>query len=104
MKYGHFDDKNKEYVIKTPYTPYPWINYLGSDDYFVLMSNTSGGYSFYKDARQRRLTRYRYNNVPIDNEGRYFFIKEKEEIWNIGVKPKIGRASCRERVENPVIA
>jgi len=87
MKYGHFDDKNKEYVIKTPYTPYPWINYLGSDDYFVLMSNTSGGYSFYKDARQRRLTRYRYNNVPIDNEGRYFFIKEKDEIWNIGVKP-----------------
>jgi len=87
MKYGYFDDNKKEYVIKTPYTPYPWINYLGSDDYFLLMSNTSGGYSFYKDARERRITRYRYNNVPIDNEGRYFFIKENDCIWNIGVKP-----------------
>ena len=87
MKFGHFDDLNKEYVINTPYTPYPWINYLGSDDYFVLMSNTSGGYSFYKDARDRRITRYRYNNVPIDNEGRYFFIKENDTVWNIGVKP-----------------
>lgn len=87
MKYGYFDDLNKEYVITTPYTPYPWINYLGSDDYFVLMSNTSGGYSFYKDARDRRITRYRYNNVPVDNEGKYFFIKDKDSIWNIGVKP-----------------
>lgn len=87
MKFGFFDDKNKEYVIHTPYTPYPWINYLGSDDYFVLMSNTSGGYSFFKDARQRRITRYRYNNVPIDNEGKYFFIRENDNIWNIGVKP-----------------
>jgi len=87
MKYGYFDDLNREYVINTPYTPYPWINYLGSDDYFVLMSNTSGGYSFYKDARDRRITRYRYNNVPIDNEGRYFFIKENDVVWNIGVKP-----------------
>ena len=87
MKFGHFDDKKKEYVIKTPYTPYPWINYLGSDDYFLLMSNTSGGYSFYKDARDRRITRYRYNNVPNDNEGRYFFIKENDSFWNIGVKP-----------------
>ena len=87
MKYGYFDDLNKEYVINTPYTPYPWINYLGSDDYFVLMSNTSGGYSFYKDARDRRITRYRYNNIPVDNEGRYFFIKENDSIWNIGAKP-----------------
>ena len=68
MKFGNFDDKQKEFVITTPYTPYPWINYLGSDDYFVLFSNTAGGYSFFKDARERRITRYRYNNVPIDNE------------------------------------
>ncbi|MDD4069562.1 MAG: hypothetical protein PHF05_03825 [Candidatus Izemoplasmatales bacterium] len=87
MKFGKFDDELKEYVINTPYTPYPWINYLGTEDYFVLFSNTAGGYSFYKDARKRRITRYRYNNVPIDNEGRYFYIKENDNIWNIGVKP-----------------
>ncbi len=87
MKYGTFDDKNKEFIINTPYTPYPWINYLGSDDYFVLLSNTAGGYSFFKDARERRITRYRYNNVPIDNEGRHFYIKENNEVWNIGVRP-----------------
>ncbi|MFP4479053.1 MAG: GH36-type glycosyl hydrolase domain-containing protein [Candidatus Izemoplasmatales bacterium] len=87
MTFGKFDDINKEYIINTPYTPFPWINYLGSEDYFVLFSNTAGGYSFYKDARKRRITRYRYNNVPIDNEGRYFYIKENDVIWNIGVKP-----------------
>lgn len=87
MKFGKFDDKNKEYVINTPYTPYPWINYLGSDDYFVLFSNTAGGYSFFKDPRERRITRYRYNNVPIDSEGRHFYIKENDTVWNIGVRP-----------------
>jgi cellobiose phosphorylase len=87
MKFGYFDDINKEYVINTPYTPYPWINYLGSDDYFVLFSNTGGGYSFYRDARQRRITRFRYNNIPIDSEGRFFYIKEQNTIWNIGERP-----------------
>ncbi|PKK87663.1 MAG: glycosyl transferase [Tenericutes bacterium HGW-Tenericutes-8] len=87
MQKGYFDDANREYVIKTPYTPYPWINYLGLDDYFVLFSNTAGGYSFYKDARARRITRFRYNNQPIDNEGKYFYIKEQDTLWNIGVKP-----------------
>ena len=64
MQYGFFDDKRKEYVIETPATPMPWINYLGSEDFFSLVSNTGGGYSFYRDARLRRITRYRYNNVP----------------------------------------
>lgn len=99
MKFGYFDDKNKEYVITTPYTPYPWINYLGSDDYFVLFSNTAGGYSFFKDPRERRITRFRYNNVPIDSEGRYFYIKEKDVVWNIGVRPsKTGVDSYEARV------
>ena len=66
MKFGHFDDVKKEYVISNPRTPYPWINYLGTQEFFSLISNTAGGYSFYKDARLRRITRYRYNNVPID--------------------------------------
>ena len=72
MKYGYFDDKNKEYIITTPFTPLPWINYLGNKDFFSLISNTAGGYSFYKDAKLRRITRFRYNNVPNDNGGRLF--------------------------------
>jgi len=87
MKFGFFDDDNREYVITTPTTPYPWINYFGMDDFFSLFSNTSGGYSFYKDARMRRITRYRYNNVPIDNEGRYFYINDGGVIWSPGFKP-----------------
>lgn len=87
MKYGFFDDARKEYVISTPNTPYPWINYLGSEDFFSLFSNTSGGYSFYKDARLRRLTRYRYNNVPVDNEGRYFYVVDGDATWSVGYRP-----------------
>ena len=87
MKYGHFDDKAREYVITTPRTPYPWINYLGSESFFSLMSNTCGGYSFYKDARLRRLTRYRYNNVPLDSNGKYFYIKDGDTVWNPGWQP-----------------
>ena len=87
MQFGHFDDANREYVIKTPRTPYPWINYLGNQKFFSLISNTSGGYSFYTDARLRRLTRYRYNNMPLDNNGHYFFIKDGDTIWNPGWQP-----------------
>jgi cellobiose phosphorylase len=87
MKFGFFDDVKREYVITTPQTPYPWINYLGTKDFFSLISNTAGGYSFYKDARLRRLTRYRYNNVPLDNGGRYFYIKENDDFWSPGWKP-----------------
>lgn len=63
-RFGYFDDDNREYVITDPKTPWPWINYLGNEDFFSLISNTAGGYSFYKDAKFRRITRYRYNNVP----------------------------------------
>jgi cellobiose phosphorylase len=87
MTYGHFDDQQREYVITNPQTPYPWINYLGNKDFFSLVSNTGGGYSFYKDAKFRRITRFRYNNVPIDNGGKYFYIKDDETIWNPGWKP-----------------
>ncbi len=87
MKYGHFDDANREYVITDPKTPYPWINYLGNEDFFGLISNTAGGYCFYKDAKFRRLTRYRYNNVPLDTGGRYYYINDGDSIWNPGWKP-----------------
>ena len=87
MKYGHFDDQNQEYVIETPHTPLPWINYLGTENFHSLISNTLGGYSFYKDAKLRRITRYRYNNVPRDVSGRFYYIKEGNTIWNIGYLP-----------------
>ncbi|MCR4854479.1 MAG: glycosyl transferase [Prevotella sp.] len=89
--YGHFDDAQREYVITDPKTPWPWINYLGNEDFFSLISNTAGGYSFFKDAKFRRITRYRYNGVPMDNGGRYFYIREESEagacVWNPGWKP-----------------
>ena len=87
MKYGYFDDKRKEYVITTPETPLPWINYLGTEDFFSLLSNTCGGYSFYKDARLLRLTRYRYNSVPSDSSGHYIYIREGDTFWNPGWMP-----------------
>ena len=76
MRFGHFDDARREYVIDTPRTPLPWINYLGSEDFFSLVSNTGGGYSFYRDARLRRLTRYRYNNSPLDMDGHRIYIND----------------------------
>ncbi len=98
MKFGHFDDKNREYVITNPQTPWPWINYLGNEDFFSLISNTAGGYTFYKDAKFRRLTRYRYNNVPMDSGGKYFYIKDNDTVWSPGWKPcktKLDKYECR---------
>lgn len=98
MKFGFFDDTNREYVITTPKTPYPWINYLGSQAFFSLISNTSGGYSFYRDARLRRITRYRYNSVPVDNGGRYFYVYDNGDYWTPGwmpVKRELDRYECR---------
>ena len=94
MKYGYFDDSRREYVITTPKTPYPWINYLGMEGFFSLISNTAGGYTFYKDARLRRITRYRYNNVPIDMGGRYLYIKDGDTVWNPGWSP------CKTRLDS----
>jgi len=87
QEYGHFDDANREYVITNPRTPFPWINYLGNEDFFGLISNTGGGYNFYKDAKFRRITRYRYNSVPMDSVGRYFYVVDGNTVWNPGWKP-----------------
>jgi cellobiose phosphorylase len=98
LKFGYFDDKKREYVINLPRVPYPWINYLGYDGFFSLISNTAGGYSFYKDARLRRITRYRYNNIPIDDGGKYFYINEGGDVWSPGWKPvkaKLNKYECR---------
>ncbi|MCF0127269.1 MAG: glycosyl transferase [Pseudobutyrivibrio sp.] len=101
MKFGYFDDNNKEYVITTPRTPLPWINYLGSDSFFSLISNTCGGYTFYKDAKLLRMTRYRYNSVPYDNNGKYFYIKDGDTIWNPGWQPtktELDAYECRHGI------
>jgi len=111
MQYGYFDDDAREYVITRPDTPYPWINYLGSEEFFGLFSNTSGGYCFYRDARMLRLTRYRYNNAPADSGGRYFYLRDNNasgsvcecnagtaDIWSpswMPMKSKLDRYECR---------
>ena len=100
MKFGYFDDAQREYVITQPDTPLPWINYLGCEDYFGLISNTAGGYSFYKDARLRRLTRYRYNNSPLDMGGRYLYLRDNKtgKSWSSSWMPartKLDEYECR---------
>ncbi len=98
MRFGHFDDARKEYVITTPKTPYPWINYLGNESFFGLISHQGGGYCFYRDARLRRLTRYRYNNVPTDSGGRYFYINEAGDTWTptfMPMKKELSFFECR---------
>ncbi|WP_042435081.1 GH36-type glycosyl hydrolase domain-containing protein [Faecalispora jeddahensis] len=94
MKYGYFDDNAREYVIQTPATPLPWINYLGNDGFFSLISNTGGGYSFYRDAKLRRITRYRYNEVPADMGGRRYYIKDGGDLWSPGFLP------CKTELED----
>jgi cellobiose phosphorylase len=108
MRYGFFDDQRREYVITRPDTPLPWINYLGSEAYFGLISNTAGGYSFYRDARLRRLTRYRYNNVPLDTGGRYLYLRDNEsgEFWSPSWQPTRGELeaySCRHGLGYTII-
>jgi cellobiose phosphorylase len=106
MQYGHFDDERREYVITTPATPWPWINYLGAESFFSLISHQAGGYSFYRDARLRRLTRFRYNNVPADLGGRYFYLREagggdasgSGDLWTptfMPCKAKLDHFECR---------
>jgi cellobiose phosphorylase len=110
MQFGHFDDANREYVITTPKTPLPWINYLGSEAFFSLVSNTAGGYSFYRDAKLLRITRYRYNNTPADSNGRYFYIKDESAggvTWNPGWQPtqtELDSYSCRHGLGYTVLA
>ena len=99
VQYGHFDDARREYVIDTPATPLPWINYLGSQEFFSLISNTAGGYCFYQDAKLQRLLRYRYNNVPADVGGRFFYLKEADgPVWSPTFHPAdaaLDRYRCR---------
>ncbi len=106
MRFGRFDDDAREYVIATPRTPYPWINYLGTEEFFGLISNTGGGYCFYRDARLRRLTRYRYNNVPADGGGRCYYVRDGDDFWSPGWAPakrELDRYECRHGLSYTVI-
>ena len=108
MRYGYFDDQRREYVITRPDTPLPWINYLGNEAYFGLISNTAGGYSFYRDARLRRLTRYRYNNVPLDCGGRYLYLRDdgSGKFWSPSWQPtrhELENYSCRHGLNYTII-
>jgi len=105
-RYGYFDNKAREFVITRPDTPIPWINYLGCEDYLGIISNTAGGYSFYRDARLRRLTRYHYNAIPKDNPGRYIYVCDGRKTWNPGFKPtrkRIDDYKCRHGLGYSVI-
>ena len=108
MRFGHFDDDLREYVITQPDTPLPWMNYLGCEDYFGLISNTAGGYSFYRDARLRRITRYRYNEVPFDFGGRYVYVRDDAngDFWSPSWQPTrsdISDYTCRHGLGYTVI-
>jgi len=108
MQFGYFDDQNREYVITRPDTPLPWINYLGCEAYFGIISNTAGGYSFCRDARLRRITRYRYNNAPFDLGGRYIYLRDDAagEFWSPSWQPtrrNLEDYSCRHGLGYSII-
>ncbi len=109
MKYGYFDNKNREFVITRPDTPTPWINYLGSDEYCALISNTAGGYSFHRDPKDRRISRFRYNNVPVDRPGRYIYLRDQDsgDYWSATWQPIVKRTAykyeCRHGMGYTVI-
>lgn len=109
MRYGYFDDDRREYVITRPDTPLPWINYLGCEKYFGIISNTAGGYSFYQDAKLRRITRYRYNNVPLDFGGRYIYLRDNKtkEFWSPSWQPTrndLTKFTCRHGLGYTIIS
>jgi cellobiose phosphorylase len=109
VRYGHFDDERQEYVISRPDTPLPWINYLGTEEYFGIISNTAGGYSFLRDARLRRLSRYRANNAPFDMGGRYIYLRDDTtgEYWSPSWQPTqtpLDSYECRHGLSYTTIA
>ena len=100
MRFGYFDDKNKEYVVERPDTPRSWSNYLGSTEYGAIITNNAGGYSFYKSAAQGRFTRLRFNVIPMDQPGRYFYIHDKEskKYWSASWQP-VGKSLKKYKSE-----
>jgi len=107
MEFGQYDDARREYVITTPRTPHPWINYLGTGDFTGIVSATGGGYCWHRDARLRRITRYRYNDQPADSLGRWFYVKDGDSLWSPGwapVRAELDSWSCRHGLGYSVIS
>ena len=109
MRYGRFDDELREYVITRPDTPLPWLNYLGGEEYFALVTNTAAGYSFVRDARLRRLIRYRYNNAPLDEGGRFLYLRDDDtgDAWSPTWQPirrDLDDYTCRHGLGYSVIS
>jgi cellobiose phosphorylase len=107
-RFGEFDDAAREYVISRPDTPLPWINYLGNEDFFGIISNTAGGYSFFRDARMRRLTRYRYNTGVSDAGGRHLYLRDAAsgDFWSPSWQParsEVEDYSCRHGLGYTII-
>jgi N,N'-diacetylchitobiose phosphorylase len=111
MQYGYFDDYNKEYVITRPDTPKSWSNYLGTTEYGAIITNNAGGYSFYKSAAQGRFTRLRFNSLPMDQPGRYIYLRDREtqDFWSASWQP-VGKplneykSECRHGTAYTVIS
>lgn len=100
MKYGYFDDANREYVIDRPDTPAPWVNYLGSPAYGAIISNNAGGYSFEKSGANGRILRYVFNN--FDQPGRYLYLRDNDskDYWSASWQPvgkdlSVYKSECR---------
>ena len=110
MQYGYFDDNAKEYVITRPDTPQSWSNYLGSTEYGAIITNNAGGYGFYKSGAKGRFLRLRFNSIPMDQPGRYFYLRDKEsgDYWSASWQP-VGKplgeykSTCRHGTAYTVI-
>ena len=89
MQYGYFDDQSNEYVIHRPDTPASWVNYLGTDQYCAIVSNNASGYGFHKSPKSGRMLRFRFNSVPTDRPGRYFYLRDHEDgdSWSVTWQP-----------------
>ena len=89
MRYGYFDDENKEYVITRPDTPQSWSNYLGSTEYGAIITNNAGGYGFYRSGARGRFLRLRFNSIPMDQPGRYFYLRDRQsgDFWSASWQP-----------------
>jgi len=89
MRYGYFNDQNNEYVIERPDTPASWVNYLGTDEYCAIVSNNASGYGFHKSPKTGRMLRFRFNSVPTDRPGRYFYLRDPKDgdIWSVTWQP-----------------
>ena len=89
MRYGHFDNEKKEYVIDNVALPASWTNYLGVKDTCVVINHTAGGYMVYKSPEYHRVTRFRGNAVPMDRPGHYVYIRDNDngDYFSISWQP-----------------